>query len=88
MLFIQTWTKLAKISEVQFVFVCCKNSQVNKTLPKIQCLINLHILLMQILIVDLNLPYPSGLATAVLINGFHTQDDKMAKYYKHLLFIL
>jgi len=32
------------------------------------------------MIVDLNLTYPSGLATAVLINGFHTQGDKMAKY--------
>lgn len=32
------------------------------------------------MIVDLKLPYPSGLATAVLINGFHTQGDKMAKY--------
>ncbi|KAJ9134978.1 hypothetical protein P3X46_032205 [Hevea brasiliensis] len=33
----------------------------------------------KMMIVDLNLPYPSGLATAVLINGFHTQGDKMAK---------
>jgi uncharacterized oligopeptide transporter (OPT) family protein len=32
------------------------------------------------MIVDLQLTYPSGLATAVLINGFHTQGDKMAKY--------
>ncbi|KRX11633.1 Metal-nicotianamine transporter YSL1, partial [Trichinella nelsoni] len=31
------------------------------------------------MIVDLKLTYPSGLATAVLINGFHTQGDKMAK---------
>lgn len=34
----------------------------------------------QILIVDLKLAYPSGLATAVLINGFHSRGDKMAKY--------
>jgi len=32
------------------------------------------------MIVDLELTYPSGLATAVLINGFHTQGDKVAKY--------
>jgi len=32
------------------------------------------------MIVDLKLTFPSGLATAVLINGFHTQEDKMAKY--------
>ncbi|KAH7550071.1 hypothetical protein JRO89_XS13G0130100 [Xanthoceras sorbifolium] len=32
-----------------------------------------------IMIVDLQLTYPSGLATAVLINGFHNQGDKMAK---------
>lgn len=31
------------------------------------------------MIVDLKLTYPSGLATAVLINGFHNQGDKMAK---------
>ena len=34
----------------------------------------------QIMIVDLKLTYPSGFATAVLINGFHTRGDKMAKY--------
>lgn len=34
----------------------------------------------QIVIVDLKLTYPSGLATAVLINGFHSQGDQMAKY--------
>lgn len=34
---------------------------------------------LQVMIVDLKLTYPSGLATAVLINGFHTQGDKMAK---------
>ncbi|CAN6578814.1 unnamed protein product [Malus baccata var. baccata] len=35
------------------------------------------------MIVDLKLTYPSGLATAVLINGFHTQGDKMAKKQVH-----
>jgi uncharacterized oligopeptide transporter (OPT) family protein len=35
---------------------------------------------LQILIVDMKLTYPSGLATAVLINGFHSRGDKMAKY--------
>jgi hypothetical protein len=32
------------------------------------------------MIADLKLTYPSGLATAVIINGFHSQVDKMAKY--------
>jgi uncharacterized oligopeptide transporter (OPT) family protein len=31
------------------------------------------------MIIDLKLTYPSGLATAVLINGFHSQGDEMAK---------
>ncbi|KAF2308876.1 hypothetical protein GH714_022588 [Hevea brasiliensis] len=30
----------------------------------------------KMMIADLNLPYPSGLATAVLINGFHAQGGK------------
>ncbi|KAL9275825.1 Metal-nicotianamine transporter YSL2-like protein [Drosera capensis] len=33
----------------------------------------------QIMIIDYKLPYPTGMATAVLINGFHTRGDKMAK---------
>lgn len=33
------------------------------------------------MIIDYKLTYPSGTATAVLINGFHTpKGDKMAKY--------
>lgn len=37
--------------------------------------------IIQIMIIDYKLTYPSGTATAVLINGFHTpQGDKMAKY--------
>ncbi|KAK7356808.1 hypothetical protein VNO80_16086 [Phaseolus coccineus] len=45
------------------------------------CFIGLFVLipLRKIMIVDLELTYPSGLATAVLINGFHTQGDKIAK---------
>ncbi|KAG8661975.1 hypothetical protein MANES_01G051800v8 [Manihot esculenta] len=45
------------------------------------CFVGLFVLipLRKIMIVDLKLTYPSGLATAVLINGFHTQGDKMAK---------
>ncbi|KAL1294458.1 hypothetical protein HN51_055238 [Arachis hypogaea] len=45
------------------------------------CFVGLFVLipLRKIMIVDLQLTYPSGLATAVLINGFHTQGDKMAK---------
>lgn len=40
----------------------------------------------QILIVDYKLIFPSGMATAVLINGFHTQGDKMAKYLLRIMF--
>ncbi|WCJ26632.1 YELLOW STRIPE like 1 [Euphorbia peplus] len=49
------------------------------------CFVGLFVLipLRKIMIVDLKLPYPSGLATAVLINGFHTQGDKMAKKQVH-----
>ncbi|XP_065858482.1 metal-nicotianamine transporter YSL1 isoform X2 [Euphorbia lathyris] len=45
------------------------------------CFVGLFVLipLRKIMIVDLKLTYPSGLATAVLINGFHTQGDQMAK---------
>ncbi|TKY47946.1 Metal-nicotianamine transporter YSL1 [Spatholobus suberectus] len=45
------------------------------------CFVGLFILipLRKIMIVDLKLAFPSGLATAVLINGFHTQGDKTAK---------
>lgn len=34
----------------------------------------------QILIIDYKLTFPSGMATAVLINGFHNRGDRMAKY--------
>ncbi|KAL6005675.1 Metal-nicotianamine transporter ysl3 [Asimina triloba] len=38
--------------------------------------------LRKIMIIDYKLTYPSGTATAVLINGFHTpQGDKMARFY-------
>ncbi|KAG7035515.1 Metal-nicotianamine transporter YSL1 [Cucurbita argyrosperma subsp. argyrosperma] len=45
------------------------------------CFVGLFVLipLRKVMIVDLQLTYPSGLATAVLINGFHTQGDEMAK---------
>ncbi|KAK6947990.1 Oligopeptide transporter, OPT superfamily [Dillenia turbinata] len=36
-------------------------------------------LLSNILIIDYKLIYPSGTATAVLINGFHSRGDKMAR---------
>ncbi|WOL07547.1 putative metal-nicotianamine transporter YSL9 [Canna indica] len=40
--------------------------------------------LRKIMIIDYNLSYPSGTATAVLINGFHTpQGDQMAKKQVH-----
>lgn len=39
------------------------------------------ILLSQIMIIDYKLTYPSGTATAVLINGFHTpKGDEVARY--------
>ncbi|KAI4326784.1 hypothetical protein L6164_019319 [Bauhinia variegata] len=49
------------------------------------CFVGLFVLipLRKIMIVDLQLTYPSGLATAVLINGFHTQGDKMARKQVH-----
>ena len=42
----------------------------------------------QIMIVDLKLTYPSGLATAVLINGFHSQGDKMARYTSSIVLMV
>ncbi|GLU17581.1 hypothetical protein SLE2022_339420 [Rubroshorea leprosula] len=47
----------------------------------IVCFVGLFILipLRKVLIVDLKLTYPTGMATAVLINGFHNQGDNMAK---------
>lgn len=43
-------------------------------------------MVLQVLIVDYKLVFPSGMATAVLINGFHTQGDDMAKYFLFLFF--
>ncbi|KAK9274934.1 hypothetical protein L1049_022190 [Liquidambar formosana] len=45
------------------------------------CFVGLFVLipLRKILIIDYKLIYPSGTATAVLINGFHNQADKMAR---------
>ncbi|PIN07234.1 hypothetical protein CDL12_20202 [Handroanthus impetiginosus] len=45
------------------------------------CFIGLFVLipLRKILIIDYKLTFPSGMATAVLINGFHGRGDKMAK---------
>ncbi|KAL2902933.1 Metal-nicotianamine transporter YSL1 [Bienertia sinuspersici] len=47
----------------------------------IVCFVGLFVLipLRKILIIDYNLVFPSGMATAVLINGFHSRGDKMAK---------
>lgn len=40
-----------------------------------------HLYFLQIMVIDYKLSYPSGTATAVLINGFHTpKGDKMARY--------
>ncbi|KMT12465.1 hypothetical protein BVRB_5g103940 [Beta vulgaris subsp. vulgaris] len=45
------------------------------------CFVGLFVLipLRKILIVDYKLPFPSGLATAVLINGFHSRRDKLSR---------
>ncbi|XP_034703583.1 metal-nicotianamine transporter YSL1-like [Vitis riparia] len=45
------------------------------------CFVGLFVLipLRKIMIIDYRLTYPSGTATAVLINGLHSQDDKLAK---------
>lgn len=45
------------------------------------CFVGLFVLipLRKVLIVDMNLTFPSGMATAVLINGFHSRGNKMAK---------
>ncbi|XP_038906926.1 metal-nicotianamine transporter YSL1-like [Benincasa hispida] len=45
------------------------------------CFVGLFVLipLRKIMIVDLQLTFPSGMATAVMINGFHNQGDEMAK---------
>ncbi|TVU46840.1 hypothetical protein EJB05_06411, partial [Eragrostis curvula] len=39
--------------------------------------------LRKVLVIDYKLTYPSGTATAVLINGFHTQGDRDAKKQIH-----
>ncbi|GAV68722.1 LOW QUALITY PROTEIN: OPT domain-containing protein, partial [Cephalotus follicularis] len=51
------------------------------------CFVGLFVLipLRKIMIIDQKLTYPSGLATAVLINGFHSQGDKMAKTLSKLI---
>ncbi|KAA0042652.1 metal-nicotianamine transporter YSL1-like [Cucumis melo var. makuwa] len=45
------------------------------------CFVGLFVLipLRKVMIVDLQLTFPSGMATAVMINGFHNQGDEMAK---------
>nr|GMC97921.1 metal-nicotianamine transporter YSL1 [Ipomoea batatas] len=45
------------------------------------CFIGIFVLvpLSKILIIDYKLTFPTGMATAVLINGFHTKNDKMAR---------
>lgn len=41
------------------------------------------------MIIDYKLTYPSGTATAVLINGFHTsKGDKTAKYVVIYMFLM
>ncbi|KAJ9706331.1 hypothetical protein PVL29_001716 [Vitis rotundifolia] len=45
------------------------------------CFVGLFVLipLRKVMIIDYRLTYPSGTATAVLINGFHSRGDKLAK---------
>ncbi|GMH09584.1 hypothetical protein Nepgr_011425 [Nepenthes gracilis] len=47
----------------------------------IVCFVGLFVLipLRKIMIIDYKLTYPTGTASAVLINGFHTREDKMSK---------
>lgn len=41
------------------------------------------------MIIDYKLTYPSGTATGVLINGFHTpKGDDVAKYESNFVFVL
>lgn len=47
----------------------------------IVCFVGLFVLipLRKVLIIDYKLVFPTGMATAVLINGFHTRGDQMAR---------
>lgn len=58
--------------------------QIQSSMYTFNWLLNFYLfVVVQIMIIDYKLPYPSGTATAVLINGFHTpKGDKMAKYAK------
>lgn len=49
------------------------------------CFVGLFVLipLRKIIIIDYKLTFPSGTATAVLVNGFHNRGDKMAKKQVH-----
>jgi uncharacterized oligopeptide transporter (OPT) family protein len=51
-------------------------------------LVLISLILFQIMIVDYKLTYPSGTATAYLINGFHTPEGaKLAKYVHTVLLL-
>ena len=43
---------------------------------------------LQILIVDYKLTFPSGMATAVLINGFHSGGNDVAKYLFEVIILI
>ncbi|KAL6986483.1 Metal-nicotianamine transporter ysl1, variant 2 [Sarracenia purpurea var. burkii] len=49
----------------------------------VACFVGLFVLipLRKILIIDYKLTFPSGMATAVLINGFHNSGEKTARFY-------
>uniref|UniRef100_A0A7C9AP95 Uncharacterized protein n=1 Tax=Opuntia streptacantha TaxID=393608 RepID=A0A7C9AP95_OPUST len=49
----------------------------------IVCFVGLFVLipLRKVLIIDYKLVFPSGMATAVLINGFHKRGDQMARFF-------
>ncbi|KHN46380.1 Metal-nicotianamine transporter YSL1 [Glycine soja] len=75
-LFVRSWNKvLHKAGFISKPFTRQENTIIQT------CVVSCYSIAVheQIMIVDLKLTFPSGLATAVLINGFHTQGDKMAK---------
>ncbi|KAL0452387.1 UNVERIFIED_CONTAM: Metal-nicotianamine transporter YSL3 [Sesamum latifolium] len=73
--FIRTWTKLLQKANVVSTPFTRQENTIIQT-----CAVACYSIAVEIMIIDYKLPYPSGTATAVLINGFHTsKGDKMAK---------
>ncbi|OMP02841.1 Oligopeptide transporter OPT superfamily [Corchorus olitorius] len=85
--FIRSWTKVVqKAGFMSKPFTRQENTMIQTcavacySIAVGVCFVGLFVLipLRKVMIVDLKLTYPSGLATAVLINGFHSQGDKAA----------